>query len=134
MTVPPLTLRPLRTKLLATVLSALVLAPAASTAFARTIYDGPWSVLIITQTGSCEPSYRYGVQISDGVVAYVGSAPITLQGRVTPKGLVRVVVQSGLQWADGSGKLTRTTGKGVWTGQGLTSMCTGIWQAERPHG
>lgn len=134
MTIPPLTVRPLRTKVLATVLSTLVLASAASTSLARTIYDGAWSVLIITQRGSCDPTYRYGVQISDGVVAYDGIAPITLQGRVTPKGLVRVIVQAPGQWADGSGKLTRNKGGGVWKGQGATSLCTGIWQAERHEG
>ena len=134
MNIPPLTARPLRTKVLATVMSTLVLASAASTALARTIYDGAWSVLIITQSGSCDPTYRYGVQINDGVVAYDGIAPIMLQGRVTPKGLVRVILQAGGQWADGSGKLTRNRGAGVWKGQGTTSACTGIWQAERHDG
>ena len=97
------------------------------------IYDGNWSVLIVTKSGSCDPSYRYGVQILDGNVTYGGNAPITMQGRVTPKGAVRVIVQAGSQWADGSGKLTRNAGGGVWKGQGLSSMCAGVWQAEREN-
>src|ERR1700720_663959 len=112
----------------------LVLAGIASTtgaAFARTIYDGPWSVLIVTMSGSCDPTYRYGVQISDGMVTYDGGGPISMQGRVTPKGAVRVIVTAGSQWADGSGKLTRNRGGGVWKGQGMSSACAGTWQAER---
>ena len=131
MTIHPLPIRPLRTKVLATVLTTLMLASTASTAFARTIYDGAWSVLIITQSGSCDPTYRYGVLINDGVVVYDGTAPITLQGRVTPKGVVRVILQAGSQWADGSGRLTRNRGAGVWKGQGTTTLCAGVWQAER---
>ena len=130
MTIHPLTAS-LRIKVLATVLSTLLAASSASTAFARSIYDGDWSVLIITQSGSCDPTYRYGVLINDGVVVYDGTAPITLQGRVTPKGVVRVILQAGSQWADGSGRLTRNRGAGVWKGQGTTTLCAGVWQAER---
>jgi hypothetical protein len=107
------------------------IASTAGTAFARSIYDGPWSVLIVTKSGSCDPTYRYGVQISDGMVAYDGGGPISMQGRVTPNGAVRVIVTAGSQWADGSGKLTRNRGGGVWKGQGMSSACAGIWQAER---
>ena len=137
MTIHPLTGRPLRTKVLATALGTLValsgIVSTAGNATARTIYDGNWSVLIVTKSGSCDPSYRYGVQILDGNVTYGGNAPITMQGRVTPKGAVRVIVQAGSQWADGSGKLTRNAGGGVWKGQGLSSMCAGVWQAEREN-
>jgi hypothetical protein len=125
---------PLRTilaTLLATVLALGSVAYTAGTASARTLYDGPWSVLIVTASGSCDSSYRYGVRISDGNVAYEGIAPISLQGKVTPKGAVRVIVQAGSQWADGVGKLTRNRGGGIWKGQGMGGICAGTWQAER---
>jgi hypothetical protein len=122
---------PLRAFVLGTILVLAGVAATAGTAFARSIYDGAWSVLIVTRSGSCDPTYRYGVQISDGVVVYDGGGPITMQGRVTPKGAVRVIVTAGSQWADGSGKLTRNQGSGVWRGQGMSSACAGIWQAER---
>jgi hypothetical protein len=122
---------PLRALVLAAVLVASGIASSADTALARSVYDGAWSVLIVTRSGACDPTYRYGVQISDGNVIYDGSAPITMQGKVTPKGAVRVVVTAGSQWADGSGKLTRNQGGGVWKGQGLSSTCAGTWQAER---
>jgi hypothetical protein len=138
MTIHPLTGRPLRSKVLATALGALlalsgIVSTAGSAATARNIYDGNWSVLIVTQSGSCDPSYRYGVQIMDGMVIYSGGAPITMQGRVTPKGAVRVIVQAGSQWADGSGKLKGNTGGGVWKGQGVSSMCAGVWRADREN-
>ena len=123
----------LRTTALGTILATLLaLAPyPTGTAYARTIYDGAWSVLIVTMSGSCDPSFRYGLLINDGIVTYDGIAPITMQGRVTPKGAVRVILQSAGQWADGSGKLTRNRGAGVWRGQGMSSACAGTWQAER---
>ena len=104
------------------------LAPAAH---ARTVYDGAWSVTIFTNQGPCDHAYRYGVQISDGNVVSEGTGGATMQGRVTPRGAVRVTVQAGSQWADGSGRLTKTQGSGVWKGQGTSGACTGIWQAER---
>lgn len=126
---------PRRTAVPATIVAIILafagIASNPSTAFARTVFDGAWSVLIVTMSGSCDPTYRYGVQINDGEVVYDGVGPITLQGKVTPKGAVRVIVQSGSQWADGSGKMTRNRGGGVWRGQGMSSACTGTWQAER---
>ena len=116
---------------LGTALALAASAAATSAAFARTLYDGAWSVLIVTRSGSCDPTYRYGVQISDGNVVYDGGGLVTMQGRVTPKGAVRVIVQGGGQWADGSGMLKRNQGGGVWKGQGASSACAGIWQAER---
>jgi hypothetical protein len=99
-------------------------------AVARTAYDGDWSVLVSTHSGACGPSYRYGVQISDGAVISDGSQ-VTMRGRVTPKGNVRVLVQSGGQWANGSGRLTKSRGGGVWNGQGTSGTCAGTWVAER---
>jgi hypothetical protein len=102
---------------------------------ARTVYDGAWSVTIVTNQGACDRAYRYGVHIQDGNVIYDGAGGlIQMQGRVTPKGAVRVVVQAGSQWADGSGRLTKATGSGVWKGQGMSGSCTGIWQAQRVPG
>jgi hypothetical protein len=85
----------------------------------------------VTRSGSCDPTYRYGVQISEGNVIYDGGGLVTMQGRVTPKGAVRVIVQGGGQWADGSGTLKRNQGGGIWKGQGASSACAGVWQAER---
>jgi hypothetical protein len=96
-------------------------------------FDGPWSVQINTRSGACDPSLRYGLQISNGVVSNAGGAPIAVSGRVAPSGAVRVSVSSGDQSASGSGRLTRMTGSGTWRGQGSRGFCAGTWVAER-HG
>jgi hypothetical protein len=97
---------------------------------ARTAFDGDWSVLISTGNGACAPSYRFGVQISEGAIIYQNGG-VSLQGRVTPKGSVRVSVQSGSQSATGQGRMSMMRGGGVWSGQGTSGACSGTWVAER---
>jgi hypothetical protein len=99
-------------------------------AYARTAYDGDWSVVLATNSGACSPSYRFGVQIADGAVIYEGGM-VTMQGRVIPNGAVRLAVQSGGQSANGYGNLTKGRGGGVWRGRGTSGICSGNWVAER---
>ena len=101
-------------------------APAAVDAF-----DGSWSVVILTQSGSCEPAYRYGVRISNGYIVNDIGDSVSLQGRVWPNGAVRVYVASGGQRASGEGSLSRSFGSGVWRGEGAGGSCAGTWQATR---
>ena len=115
---------------LAGALASAGIAATAGTAVARTSYDGSWSVLIITHSGACDRAYRYGVQISDGYVLG-GGGPVNLQGRVAQNGIVRVSVSAGDQRADGSGRLSRDRGSGLWRGQGSAGTCAGRWEAER---
>ena len=110
---------------------ALTCLGATNPSFARSSFDGDWSVVIVTRDGACTPTLRYPVAISNGIVGNAGDTPVTVQGRVAPTGAVRVVVQSGGSWADGSGRLSTTTGSGVWRGQGTSGLCEGTWQAER---
>jgi hypothetical protein len=98
--------------------------------FARTPYDGDWSVVIVAHSGSCDSSYRFGVQVADGLVINDGGLA-TVQGRVTPMGFVRVTVRAGSQWANGSGRLAGKRGGGIWRGQGMNGTCGGTWVAER---
>ena len=109
----------------------LIAVPA--TAFAHIIYDGDWSVLILTRGGACEPSVWYGVQIADGMVINGGSIA-TVQGRVTRSGTVSVIVRSGNQWANSSGRLGRNRGGGAWRGD-ASGVCHALgWRngASRP--
>jgi len=126
-----MTSHPLRVVVLGAILALAGIASDAGAAVARTIYDGSWSVLIVTRSGSCDPTYRYGVQITDGMVAYDGVALVTMQGKVTPKGVVRVMLEAGAQRADGTGRLTRNRGGGTWQGHGTRTACAGTWEAER---
>jgi hypothetical protein len=40
----------------------------ASTAHARSAYDGSWDLAFVTQRGACDPTYNFTVNISNGVV------------------------------------------------------------------
>jgi hypothetical protein len=114
-------------------IALLVLACAASfpeKAAARTVYDGSWSVLIVTQRGSCDRAYRYGVQIINGRVVYNGGI-VNMSGHVTRGGNVSVNVSSGDAYANGSGRLSRSSGSGRWNGRSGSSNCSGYWEAER---
>ena len=115
----------------ASILAVVCAASAVSTATARTVYDGSWSVLIVTEQGTCDRAYRYGVQIVDGNVTYDGGGPINLSGRVMQNGTVQVTVSSGGSRADGSGRLSRNVGRGNWKGRSSTDACSGYWEAER---
>ncbi len=113
--------------------AALALACAAaapSAADARTPYDGNWSVLIVTERGSCDRAYRYGVEIQNGRVIYRGGGP-DFNGRVSANGSVQVRVSAGSQSASGSGRLSRNAGRGSWRGQSTTGTCSGYWEAEK---
>ncbi|HYN00305.1 MAG TPA: hypothetical protein VET25_11210 [Aestuariivirgaceae bacterium] len=116
---------------LAGALASAGIAVSAGTAVARMSYDGSWSLLIITNSGACDRAYRYGVQISNGSVLYEGGGPVNLQGRVARNGAVSISVSAGDQRADGSGRLSRDHGGGLWRGQGSTGTCAGRWEAER---
>jgi hypothetical protein len=62
---------------------------AAGTSALAASFDGPWSVTVVTRSGPCDQSYRYGVTISRGVVYYAGGGPVSLTGRVSPSGMER---------------------------------------------
>jgi hypothetical protein len=98
-------------------------------AVAPAAFNGNWSVAINTQSGACEPHYRFTLQIINGNVVHEGRPA----GRVSPNGAVQVNVSSGGQQASGQGRLSRNYGTGVWRGFGSAGNCTGTWQAGR-HG
>jgi hypothetical protein len=115
----------------ASVLAFLCATATITTAAARTVYDGSWSVLIVTERGTCDRAYRYGVQIVDGQVRYDGGGPINLSGRVMKNGNVQVTVSSAGSRADGAGRLSKSDGRGSWTGGSGSGRCSGYWEAER---
>jgi hypothetical protein len=90
-------------------------------------FNGAWNVAIITRSGACEPSYRFGVQIINGRVVYQGETT----GRVAPNGSVQVAIAQGDQRANGQGRLSRDHGSGMWRGAGSAGACAGTWVAER---
>jgi hypothetical protein len=92
-------------------------------------FDGNWSVLIVTEKGSCDRAYRYPVRIANGSVGYAGEASFNVTGQVGGNGAVTVTVSRGSQSATGSGRLSRTDGTGYWRTAG--GECSGTWTAER---
>jgi hypothetical protein len=92
-------------------------------------YDGYWNVLIITQVGACDRTYRFPVTISRGRV--LGGGGPRVSGRVGRGGAVAVSVSAGNSYASGSGRLGTTSGGGRWSGRGSLGVCAGRWQATR---
>ena len=108
--------------------SALPASPAPMGA-AKPNFDGAWSVLIVTEKGTCDRAYRYPVKIQNGAVGYAGSASFTVSGKVDPKGAVTVTVARGSQSATGTGRMSDTDAIGTWTA--ASGECSGTWTAER---
>jgi hypothetical protein len=103
-----------------------------SGASARTSsFEGNWSVLVITESGTCDRAYRYAVRVADGAVRYSGEAGVDVSGRVDDKGRVRVTIGRGEQRAEGTGQLGADSGSGTWSGRAPNSRCQGRWEAEK---
>jgi len=92
-------------------------------------FDGNWSVLIVTEKGTCDRAYRYPVKIEKGSVGYAGSASFTVTSKVGEKGAVTVTVARGSQSATGRGTLSHSDGSGRWAA--ASGDCSGTWTAER---
>jgi hypothetical protein len=92
-------------------------------------YDGLWSVVIVTNQGICDPSYRYPVRITNGSLGNAGSAAVSISGKVGRNGSITVHVHAGDKTATGTGRLAGKTGGGSWSGG--NGACSGVWQAER---
>ena len=110
--------------LAATAVGSAPNAPAAS-------FDGPWSVVVITRSGACDASTRFGILIRGGTVHYMGSGAVSVSGRVSPSGQVSVSVASSGQSANGSGRLANGSGSGTWRGRGSSGACAGVWSASQ---
>lgn len=117
----------IRAVLLATAFAASVFAASPSADAAS--FDGPWSVLVITKSGACDQSYRYGLMIRGSTVSYLGGGAVSVSGRVARNGRVSVNVSSSGQSASGVGRLSGGRGSGTWRGQGTSGTCSGVWSA-----
>ena len=115
----------------ASMVTFVITALSANMTAASTAYDGSWSLSVVTSRGSCAPSFQFEIEISNGVIRYQG--PASVNGRVSSDGEVRVSVSSEDSRASGSGKITRRSGRGTWSGRSTTSgeACSGHWSAQR---
>jgi hypothetical protein len=103
-----------------TAAATLVAAPAS----AQTPYDGLWNVTIVTKAGSCEPSKRSTLTVTDGKVSAAG-ADVT--GSIGREGLVRVSIGG----AYANGQLSGNVGSGRWNGASAGVPCSGRWEASK---
>ena len=113
----------------ASLLALLIAAPTVGTASAVTIYDGQWSLTISTERGSCDSAYHFVVDINNGIVSHPNL--VRLRGRVAKGGSVRVSVATADKFASGSGRLTKTSGRGRWSGHSGGDRCSGSWTAQK---
>ena len=113
----------------AVIVAAAMTMSIAGTAGAGSAYDGSWSLSITTERGNCDRNYYFQVQVSNGVVSHPNL--VKFRGHVSNSGHARVSVTVMDKHASGSGKLTRTSGRGRWTGRSGSDRCAGSWTAQR---
>jgi hypothetical protein len=97
---------------------------AAAPAGAETPYDGLWNVTVLTKAGSCEPSTRSTLTVTDGRVSAAGAQ---VSGSIGREGIVRVSING----AYANGQLSGNTGSGKWNGASGGIPCSGRWEASR---
>jgi hypothetical protein len=110
-------------------IATVCLMASASAAQARSAYDGSWDLVFVTQRGTCDPSYNFTVNISDGIVTHPNL--VKFRGYVARSGSVRASVTVHEKFASGTGRLTGTTGSGRWSGHTGSERCSGYWTAQR---
>lgn len=91
-------------------------------------FDGNWTVSIMTQSGSCNPTYTFPVSIVDGRLDGANGA---LLGSVNSRGGVNVMMGGSDRRGSASGRLSGNSGSGRWSGTATGSACSGRWTATR---
>jgi len=101
----------------------------ASVAHARSAYDGSWDLAFVTQSGACDPTYNFTVNVSDGIVSHPNL--VRFKGYVAKSGSVHASVTVQDKFASGTGRLFGTSGRGRWSGYAGSARCLGYWTAQR---
>jgi hypothetical protein len=95
----------------------------------NTAYDGTWHLSFATQTGPCDPTYAFYVNISNGMISHPNL--VKFHGTVAPNGSARASVTVQDKVAAGSGRLSMTSGQGSWKGRSGPAACAGSWTARK---
>ena len=109
--------------------AAICFMASAAAARAPSTYDGSWDLVFVTQSGACDPSYNFTVNVSGGVITHPNL--VKFRGRVAGSGSVRASVTVHDKFASGTGRLSGTTGRGRWSGRSGSARCAGYWTAQR---
>src|ERR1700753_1871865 len=99
------TIRP-ATALAAFAMLAATALPASTAPMGKPGFDGAWSVLIVTDHGTCDRAYRYPVKIENGSVGYAGSSSFDVSGKVGANGAITVTVSKAGKSATGTGHMS----------------------------
>src|SRR6266849_9851955 len=110
-------------------IAAVCFVAPASVAHARSAYDGSWDLAFVTQTGTCDPSYNFTVNVSDGIVTHPNL--VKFKGYVAKSGSVHASVTVHDKFASGTGRFFGTSGRGKWSGRARGARCSGYWTAQR---
>ena len=113
-------------------LSTLVLVCSLASAHAATsstAFNGSWNLAFVTQSGTCDPTYNFTVNVSNGIVTHPNLVKFT--GYVQSSGAVRASVAVQDKYAAGTGRLFGSSGQGRWSGRSGNARCTGYWTAQR---
>jgi hypothetical protein len=120
--------------LLAGILAVIAAAPSEAASRHKRVrsqaYDGLWSVSIRTQSGPCDPAYRYPARITGGQILQADTdLSYQITGAVVASGAIAVTVSKSGQSATGYGRLYGAHGGGRWSAAG--GQCSGVWSAMR---
>jgi hypothetical protein len=102
----------------------LTMAATVTPVLAQQPYDGTWNVIIVTKSGSCEPTASSTLTVSEGKISANGA---NVSGSIGPEGLVRVSING----AYANGQVSGKAGSGKWNGASGGIPCSGRWQASR---
>jgi hypothetical protein len=91
----------MKTPLLWMIAGACFIAPA-SVALVRSACDGSRALVFVTQTGSCDPSHRFTVNVSDGIVTHPNL--VKFRGYVAKSGSVHASATVHDKFAAGTGR------------------------------
>ena len=116
-------------KLLTYAAAASCLVASFSVAQASSAYDGSWDLRFVTQRGTCDPTYNFSVNVSNGVITHPNL--VRFRGYVARSGAVRASVTVQDKFASGSGRLSSNSGRGTWSGYSGSARCSGYWTAVR---
>ena len=100
--------------------------PFAQADAATSTFDGTWNVRISSSSETCGNGATVAIGINNGQIAS-SSAAVTASGRVADAGSINVTLSTGIKRAVGFGRLSGTSGSGMWRG----ALCTGTWTAEK---
>ena len=96
---------------------------------AGTLYDGSWSLSIVTQRGGCDPNYSFQVQVTNGIVSHPNL--VRLRGRVSSGGSLAFRFPSRTSTRPSRANCPARRAADAGGGYSGADRCSGYWIAQR---